>query len=281
MGIKWKKTERAVIRTQLEAGMHWKDAVVPGKTTDGIRRHVRRYNLAPKQRNPALTKAQKTKLRQLKAQGFSAREISDFDMLGFPHRTSSAVQKYVSALRLVNKNKSRARKNRKEWINGEKEAFDNFLRRRSKKLAPVEIAEIFGVVAETVTVRQKNLGVRPSRAESRAMPYFKKKTGEANRVRSRKMLLEFGKHVADKEKQLEELAQKLRRKKWLVPLREKRCPGCGKTWPKRREFFFHAVYKGISGTSWYFTRYCVVCIAKKKHRKKISIYEKRYSQRLE
>ena len=205
MGIKWKKSERDLLRSQLEAGVPWRNAVVSGKTSDDIRRHVRRYNLAPGERHPALTKDQEEKLRKRKAMKFSAREISEFDMLGLPHRTANAVQKILGNIGEVGKNRSLAGKNRKRWLNGEKEGFDIFLIRNSKRFAPRQIAERFGVVSETVTARQRFLRVRPSRAESREIPYFKKKTREANRVRSRKLLLAFKEYIVKKERQLEAL----------------------------------------------------------------------------
>ena len=281
MGIKWKKSERDLLRSQLEAGVPWRNAVVSGKTSDDIRRHVRRYNLAPGERHPALTKDQEEKLRKLKAIKFSAREISEFDMLGLPHRTANAVQKILGNIGEVGKNRSLAGKNRKRWLNDEKEGFDIFLIRNSKRFAPRQIAERFGVVSETVTARQRFLRVRPSRAESREIPYFKKKTREANRVRSRKLLLAFKEYIVKKERQLEALAEKLRGQKLLVQLREKRCWSCGKTWPKHKRFFFHATYKTNFGTSWYFLRNCVVCAAKQRNQKKIARYEKKYSRKLE
>lgn len=220
-------------------------------------------------------------MRELKAMRFSAREISEFDMLGLPHRTANAIEKYVAAQRLVNKNKSLAAKNRKHWINGEKQAFDNFLLENSKKLAPEEIAKRFGIKRSTVTVRQRFLKVKTSFAETIKLPYVKEKIRKAIQEKNRKTLLDFQKYITKKEEQLETLAQKLRRRNWLVELREKRCRTCGKTWPKIKRFFYHATHKASFGTSWYFWPDCVVCIAKQRHRKKVARYEKKYSQKLE
>lgn len=281
MGIILSKEEKKSLRAQLKAGVPWKNVVVPGRTSESIRRHARRYNLIPKQRHPPLTEAQKARLRELKALNFSAREISGFDMLGLPRCTASTVERHICKLGLTNKNRSRGRRARKVWLNGEKQAFDNFLRENSKKFSPEQIAKKFDVVVEIVTARQRFLRVKTSYAETLAMPYVRKKIEKSSQERSRRMLLAFEKYIAEKEIQLENLAQKLRQKKWIVPLQEKQCGTCGKTWPKNKKFFFHTTHRTNFGTSWYFYQNCKICVAKQQHQKKVARYEKKYSRRLE
>lgn len=284
MGIRWTKEEIQLLHQQLvQENLPLEKVIIPGRTANGIRRTALRRNWAEKQRHQALTEAQKARLRELKALNFSARKISEFDMLGLPHRTARAVEKYVSSQGLINKNKSAAAKNRKLWVNGEKQAFDNFLLENSKRLAPEQIAKMFGVKRSTVIVRQRFLKVKTSLAETIEIPHIREKIRKATQEKNLKTLLDFEKYVAEKEKKLEELAKEFLARKWLVKPQEKTCRICGKTWPKHKRFFFYRVYKGKERafTSWYFWPDCVVCVAKQRHRQKVAKYEKKYSQKLE
>ena len=281
MCFRWTKTETEELKRQISLGINIYDVKITGRLWDGIRRKAKRVKLIAPLRNPPITDAQKEKLRELRKQGLTVWQISEFDMLGLPRRTVSAIQHAFSRMEFVDANRSKGARNRKCWLNGEKQAFDTFLRRNSLKLAPQQIAKRFGVVAETVTARQRQLRVRPSLTANRQISYFKKKIREANRVRSRKMLLNFEEYVAKKEKQLEALAEKLRGQKRLFELQEKHCKGCGKIWPRHKKFFFHATYKTSFGTSWHFVHDCKICASKQCHQEKVAKYEKKYSQKLE
>ena len=277
----WKPEEIESIRTQLQAGIAIENVVIPDRKTEYIKRRARKKGLVPKQRHPALTEDQKRELSGWKNKGFSTREISDFDLLGLPHRTANAIQKILGKIGEVSENRSLAAKNKKRWCNGEKQTFDDFLRQSSLKLAPAQIAKMFDVVIETVTARQRFLGVKTSLAETLAIPYVKKKIEKSSRERSKKMLLNFEKYIAKKKEDLEALAERLRGQKRLVPWQEKRCGKCKKNWFKHKRFFVHATHKTRLGTSWYFLRDCVICAAKQRHQKKVAEYQQKYSQPLE
>jgi len=282
VGIKWKKFEKQLLLDKLaEEGLTLKDIVIPGRNPVCIRRQALKMKLVESIRHVALTAEQKAKLRELKSQGLSARQISDMDLLGLPHRTTTAIQKNLGALRLVDANRSRAAKNKKRWLNGQRQKFDVFLCRHSKRLAPQQIAERFGLKKGTVARRQRLLGVKTSLLQTLALSYTRKRTRESGRQIARKMLLGFEKHIARREENLHLLAERLRQRTLVVPIEDRCCQKCGTTWLKHRGFFFHATVKKSCGTVWYFTRTCTICVAKQRHQKKVAQYQKRYSRKLE
>ncbi len=283
----WKPEEIELIKKQQQAGVAIENVAVPNRTTEYIRRKARQKGLVEKQRHPPLSVEQREELRKLRLQGCSVPQISEFDLLGLPHRTANAIQKILGKIGMVNKNRSLAAKNRKRWLNGEKQKFDDFLRNNSKRLAPKQlapeqIAKRFGIVEATVTKRQRLLGVKTSLAETLAIPYVRKKAKKARREKARKMLLDFQRHIAKRKKQLEALAKKLRSQKRLVALEKRRCKKCGGVWLRHEKFFPHATYKNktMPCVSWHFSRVCAICVAKERHQKKVAKYERRYSRRL-
>lgn len=284
MGVKyswWKPEEIELIKKQLQQGVAIENVMIPGRKAEYIWRQARKNGLVERQRHRAMTDEQKAELRELKEQGFSARKIADVDIMGLPHRTANAIQKIFGKIGMVNENRSLAAKNKKRWLDGEKQMFDIFLHRHSMELAPQQIAERFGVKKATVLSRQVFLGVKTSLAETLAIPYVRRKIERSSQERSRRILLDFERHTAEREKQLEALAQKLRRQKRIVRLDDRQCKKCGLVWLKHKKFFFHATYKTNSGTSWHFSRTCVICAAKYRHKKKVAKYEKKYSKKLE
>lgn len=210
---------------------------------------------------PALTSEQEERLRELRQQGFTAKKISDLDLLGLPHRTTNNIQDNMSRLGLVGENRSLAARSRKRFSCGEKQGFDDFLLQNSLKFTPRQIAKKFGVKKDTVTARQRFLGITARLAENLKIP--------------------FEKYIAEREKQLEALVQKLRKQKRIAPPEDRRCKNCGKVWPRHKKFFFHSTHKASCGTSWNFYLVCVVCTAKQRHQKRVEKYQQKYSQKLE
>lgn len=279
---KWSRFEKELLREQMQfARVPWRKAKIPGRKKDGIRRQALRLGLKEKERHPPLSEGQQAKLRDLVLGGYPLRTISEFDMLGLPHRTVSSLRKHIGRLGLAGKNRSLAAKAKKIWLNGEKGRFLAFLEENSTLLAPQEIAQIFKVKKCTVVANQKALRVKTPLAETLAIPYFKQKLAESRRQRSRIMLLDFDNHIKQREKELDQLAEKMRGQKRLVPLLEKRCKVCKKTWPKHKKFFFFSVHRTKHGSSWHFWARCAICTSKIRHRKKVAHYEKKYSRKLE
>jgi len=125
----WKPEEIESIRTQLQAGIAIENVVIPDRKTEYIKRRARKKGLVPKQRHPALTEDQKRELSGWKNKGFSTREISDFDLLGLPHRTANAIQKILGK-------KSAAESAKKTGLSTK--GF-SFTQRTKRDLAPVGI----------------------------------------------------------------------------------------------------------------------------------------------
>ncbi|MDP3882600.1 MAG: hypothetical protein Q8Q48_00905 [Candidatus Staskawiczbacteria bacterium] len=273
--IKWKRHEKELLRDQLLDGIV-KQARVPGRSYEAIRKQALKMQLIERERHPPLNERQIALVCSLKAQGLYAKQISELDILGTPSRTASAIQKVLSRLGLVNKNKSLATKNRKTWKNGELERFEQFLKRNSKKLPPRQIAERFGVSRTTVDHHQRKLGVKPTWAETMATPFIKKRMRQFFRERSKKKILNFKRHIAEREKKLEALAKKIRGKGALCP-EDRQCKRCKKIWLKHRKFFFHAEVKKTGYSFWYFTRICVICEALARYEKRMRLYRKKYS----
>ena len=248
---------------------------IPGRTYEGIRRQALKLCLIEKIRHPPLGESQIALLCELRKQGLSATQISNFDLLGFPHRTADAIQKHLSRLGLVNQNRSLAAKHRKIWSNGELERFDNFLRENSKKMPPRQIAEIFGATRSTVDKRQRELGVKPSSKQVLAMPFVKERIKDFLCQRSKKIILGFGKRLAQREKELEALAEKLRSNG--APPADRQCKKCGKVWLRHRKFFFHCKGKTAGYSLWYFARICVLCEAQIRHERRMPRYRREYA----
>lgn len=211
---------------------------------------------------PELTNEQKEKLRKLRQQGLTAKKISDFDMLGLPHRTTNNIQINMRKLGLVGKNRSFATKSRKRFNCVERQKFDDFLLKNSLDFTPRQIAERFGVKKDTVTSRQRFLGIKA-------------------RLVQNSPKIPFEKYIAEREKQLDSLAQELRQQKRIVPFEDRRCKRCGKVWLRHKKFFFHTIHKTNCGTSWNFWLVCVVCTSKERHQKKVAQYQRKHSQQLE
>ncbi|MEK7562741.1 MAG: hypothetical protein AAB509_03625 [Patescibacteria group bacterium] len=200
---------------------------------------------------PGLTNEQKEKLRELRQQGLTAKKISELDLLGPPHRPVDNIQDNMSRFGLVGKNRSLATKNRKHFSNGEKQEFNDFLRQNSLRFTPRQIAEKFGVKKDTVTARQRFLRIKARLAQNNPRILFEK-------------------YIAEREKQLEVLAQKLREQKRILPLEDRRCKKCEKVWLRHKKFFFHTIHRTNCGTSWNFWLVCVICAAKQRHQKRVA-----------
>ena len=281
MGIKWKIAEKQLLREKLiHERLAVEDIVIPGRNPYCIRRQALKMKLVRKLRNKRPTEAQIEELRQLGTQGLSAKQISELNALG-DYRTAHSIQKILSRLELINKNRSQAAKNRKVWQNGEKEEFDDFLLQNSTALAPQQIAEIFCIKKVTVIARQKILGVKTPLVQTLALAYVREKRIESTRLRARKLLLRFKKHIAERKKKLLALAERIRQRTEPDLIEERRCNRCGENWLKHRRFFFHSRTTIDSYTCWFFSRVCVICEAKNRHQRKIEKYRQRYSQSLE
>lgn len=269
MGRKWRRGEKELLRLMLEEGVPLLGITLSDRKYEGILRQARKLRLIGPLRNPSLTDGQKVKLRELRQQRFSVRQIAEWDLLGPPSRTKNAVYKMCSKLRIVDKNRSAAAKKRKVWCDGERGGFLDFLRRRSAALAPDQIAEIFGVKKGTVASLQRRLGVKPSLQETLALPFVREKFREVYQQKSQKMFADFEKRILERQKELEALAQRMREKRWFVPLGEKRCVSCGRFWPRHQKFFYYSTIRKNGLTSWFFFSRCKICVAKQRHQKNL------------
>lgn len=271
---KWKEAEKEMLKDRLlKDGLTIEQVEIPGRKPEGIRRQAVKLFLIERERHPPLTEEQLLLLYGFKAQGLCAKQISDEDLLGPPHRTPTAIQKNLSALGLVNKNRALAAFNRKIWYNGEKEAFAKFLVEKFRKLSTREMADKFGVSKSTVDRWQRKLGVKPSPSEAMAIPSTKEHLKKCIWERDRKKVLAFEKNLALRRKKLLAVAIALRKKRFVPPLEERKCINCGTVWPKRKKFFYYTEILHHR----YFMRSCVLCEAKRRHQKRLPMYQQRYA----
>lgn len=280
MGIKWKKHEEyALYRKLVQERIPLDKVAILNRKFDGIRRKAIKMGLILRQRNPALTEAQKEKLRQLAEQGFSARQIAENGLLEQSLcRTANSIQKYLGKLGAVNKNRSEAAKSKKVWQDGEEERFISFLIKHSARFTAKQIAERFGVKRATVASRQRFLGIKRSFKQALAIPSVRARMKQVYREKAKKMLSAFESRIAAREEKLAELAEKIRLKRQNDPIEEKHCAKCASRWPIRKKFFYHTSFRISIGSSWRVSNICVICEAKRRHRKNAERYQKRYSR---
>ncbi len=278
MGIKWKKYETESLLQQFALGTPIEKVVILGRSPDRIRRKALKIGLIEKSLNPPLTAKEKTKLRKLRKQGFSVKTIAKNQLLGKPYRSQDSIQKLCGKLKLVQKNRSRAGQKKKIWKPGEMQIFIDFLKQYSATLSARKIAKKFDVKKITVTSWQKKLGLNPPLSVILAMLDVKEKRQKSLEKRSSKMLAEFEEHIQKREKYLEELVEKLRSQKRIIPLEEKICKKCQRIWLKHTVFFFHTTAKRKSGSSWYFYDTCKICVAKKRHEKNVAKHQIKYKK---
>jgi hypothetical protein len=249
---KWKKWEKEKLKQQLRQGINIKDVKIPGRNWNGIRRVAKRLKLIEPLINPHYTEEQKAKLRELKQTGCTAKQIAELNLLGLPHPTFNALQHACSRAGAVDPNRSRGRENRKIWKPGEKEDFRDFILKHSEDIPTKQIAMRFGVVEGTVRLWKRRLIPKPP-----ALP--------------------FEEWILEREKELEKLLSKMRKKRWALEPQERQCKTCGRVWYKHRSFYFYEEIKTNGYTRRYFWRDCKICVAKKRRQKKIAQSEKIYS----
>lgn len=274
---KWKDSEKELLaRKIIEEHMPWRKVRIRGRTSDGIRRQAVKLELVARERHPAPTPEQKEMLRQLYSEGFRATQIAQMNVF-WDERTASAIQKYLSALGLVNPNRSLATRRKKVWVNGESEAFNDFLRQNSLKYAPKEIAQMFGVKKVTVVFRQRKLGIKPPASVVAAMPFVQRRIRESLRRHARKILARFGRNIARRQAWLEKLAEIIR---WRdgEDFVEISCRECGKKWPRHPKFFHRRDRCDRRAARRYFTHTCVICVSKKRHKKNLAKFKLRCAQ---
>jgi len=272
---KWKKEEKEMLRDVFGKGAQLSDVSIPGRKSEGIYRQAIKLKIIAPRRNPSLTKEQKDKLRKFRQSGLSTQQIANFDLLAPPKRTANAIQKACAKLGLVSKNRSRTAKKRKIWLNGEKQGFLAFLRQNSAMLATEQIAKIFRVKKETVACWQRRIGEKLCLSDTLALPYIRRKFRRVYREKSRKMLANFEKNILKKQKELEDLAEELRKRKQADRLEEKICAVCGKFWPRHSNFFFHATKRKNGFTCWCFVSPCKICVANRRREKNVQRRKKR------
>lgn len=272
----WSKAETQLLVEKIGQGFEPEKIKIKNRKPKWIRRKARRMNLVPRLRGLAPTPEQEQQMRILFEAGYRAKEMAEFKVLG--PRSTKAVQWYLGKMRLVSVRRSLARKNRKVWINGEREAFLQFLRENSGRFSKREIAGMFNVKEITVYTLQHFLGVCPPVEVTKAIPSVKKRMEGARKRQIQKTIVSFGEHIKKREKHLERMAQTYRRKcedKGEEPV-ERVCKKCGKSRPLHPKFFYHGERRTNFGISWQFLRTCIICVRKREHQKTIARYQQKY-----
>lgn len=270
---KYSKKENELFWRQINSGKPLEKIRIKGRKPKCVWRKLRELGLTEKRQFPALTRGQRKKLRQLVTQGFGAKQIAEWRMLGeAKHLTNqNYIQKWMGRLHLVNKNRSRATKKRRLFTPAESRGFNRFIVLHSSELSAKQIAKRYRVKPATVSARQRQLGVKPSLREAVRLPDTRRRFRTAMRKKSKKMLANFPDHIAKLEKKLCALAEKIRTNHTFEPIEEKQCLNCERHWPRRKEFFFAREYRFKEGTgvSFHFSSPCKICMAKSRHQKRV------------
>ena len=256
-GARWTVKERRLLKRELKRTGDIDEVEVPGRTQFSIRQQARRMKLVAQR--PGRFKwpaAQIEKLEELAGEGLSAGEIFRFELLGEPARSLWAIRKMWGRLKLADPRRSEQMKHRKVWKPGEKQRFDQFLRKNSARMTPEQIGTEWGVARSTVARRQTELGVKRPRSEVLEMEYSRAKRERARRRLRQRNLKYWQEKRQQREMDLIALAARYRRRGGVAT---QQCTDCERVWPKRPEFF-HTSEKQISiGTSRYYKHRCVLC----------------------
>lgn len=258
-GKPWNAKEKRALRRQVKTESRvLADVRVEGRTLNAIRSQAARMVLVQKRANrKKWTTEQRRRLRKLRTEGFTPKEIFEFELLGDPTRSRWSITKQWGRMKLANRRRSRLMRNKRIWKMGEHREFRAYLRRHSKTQTPEEIGKRWGVARSTVARWQNELGVKVPREDVLKMVYSRAKQLTAlRRIRRASKNMWEVRRKAHEEKLLR-IARDAERGNQPVP--EQVCSDCGRTWPKRRGFF-HIREKKISmGTSRYYKHRCVLC----------------------
>lgn len=223
---KYSAREKKSFWRQVNSGKPVEKIRIRGRKRKHVWRKLRELGLTVKQKFHALTRGQRKELRRLVAQGYTAKQIAECHMLGDARHLTNAnyIQKWMGRLRLVNKNRSRAAKKRRIFKPAESRGLNRFIILHSSELSAREIAKKYGIKHETVSSRQRQLGVKPSLPEAMELPTTKRRYKAGMRRRSKRMLAKFPEHIANFENELYAFAEKIRRNHDLIPIEEKLYP---------------------------------------------------------
>lgn len=258
-GRRWTKPEIDSLRRQLNRnGRCVDDVQIEGRSPHAIRTQAVRMKLVrPRDSRWRWSRRQQELLQQLKAEGFTPLQIYQYELLGDPPRSRWAITKQWGRMKLADDQRSQKMRGKKVWKPGEQRQFDQFLRKHSSSMTPEQIAQQWDVARSTVARRQTELGIKRSRDEVMQMEYSLAKQKRARQRLRQGNLRRWAKHRQDKENALLQLARQLREGE--RPPAEQKCSDCGRSWPKRKDFF-HTRDKKISiGTSRYYKHRCVLC----------------------
>lgn len=271
---KWTMQKLDLLKLLIAGGTPIEKIRFHGRKQESIRRKARELGLIPKREFPPLTKLQRKKLRELIADNCPPEQIAEFEMLGkeAKPRTVHNIRKWMGRLRLVNRNRSRSAKKRKNLTKRESKKLNAFLREHSTELSAKQIARKFGVKPGTVQARQRQLGIKPPFAVVMRIPSTRRKYLAGMRRKSIKMLAQFDVDIVQREQKLIKLHQSMMTTngKRSVILEERTCKVCKRTWLKHHKFFYHNEVKHNGYTAWHFSNICVICEAKRRHNKRLA-----------
>lgn len=265
---KWNDQERETLIVALATSTtHPRDIAIPGRSPNAVERKAQKLGLTKRSAPPHWSPKERASLRRLHKTSLTAEEMSASSAFREPRRSTNAIAKKRSKLRLIhNRRRSNAAKHRKIWQNGELESFENFLRSNSNHLATEEIAKLFHISKPTVRKHQRRLGVNLSYKEAIQLPYSVRKRQLNDKKRRRRMLKHHRRMEPDQKKQLLDLA-KMYREKYPDTL-EQECPACQLSFPKSRYFYYYRDTLKDSFTCRLFDRHCKVCTSIRRRQKR-------------
>ncbi len=258
-GPHWTDIDKTALRQQLTIReLDITDVRFPGRSQIAVRTQAVRMGLIrPRQARLKWSNKQRKLLRKLKRDGYAVPQIFQFRLLSDPPRSFWSIRMQWGRMKLSDRKRSRRMKKKKVWKSGERAKFERFLVRHSQRMTPEEIGKKWGLARSTVARWQTSLGVKQPREKVMRMHYSLEKQRRASRRIRRNNKRIWAERRARSESELIALAIELYGHSRQPSDRE--CFDCGRTWPKRREFFHFSEKRTGFGTARYYKHRCRLC----------------------
>lgn len=257
-GKHWIENERSSLRDQLCKSVSLVDVRVNGRTQHAIRGQAVRMGLVEQRETRATwSNKEKRRLRKLKREGYSARDVYILQLLDESRRSYWAIRKQWGRMKLADRTLSRRLRKKKVWKRSEQKRFRQFLLENSATMTPEQIGKTWGVARSTVARCQSVLGVKQPREKVMQMDYSLAKQKRARQRIRRKNIRRWAVRREHHESELLSLAAEFRDRH--QPPKERVCTECGRSWPIRRKFFHYSEKNNGFGTSRYYKNRCRLC----------------------
>ena len=172
-GVHWNDLQIDMLKEAVANGIPLDELEVEEKTSHAIRRKAVRLKLVPKSgRKHIWETEEKRRLKELVAQGLSAREIAKRKLL--PRFSRHAIQKQMGRLRVVNRKRSEYGKAAQRLSRETRERLITFIRSYAKACSAPEIAELWNAAhTPKVTARKVRSLISQKKIKRNARKIFR------------------------------------------------------------------------------------------------------------